>query len=95
MSEVMTRGIIGMPFEMAMSTDLSRLQFHARAQELLADVERLTGERAVMAGWIKEALLVLSACDADDCDETKLLRGLIKSGQRLVDGGADDLLGGS
>ena len=40
MSEV-TRGIIGMPLHLAMSSELSRMQFHACAQGLLAEVERL------------------------------------------------------
>lgn len=40
MSET-TRAVIGMPFEMAMESDLSRRQFHSIAQALLADKERL------------------------------------------------------
>ena len=40
MSEI-TRGVIGMPFDMAMGSDLSRRQFHSRAQSLLAEIERL------------------------------------------------------
>lgn len=48
MSEVMTRGIIGMPFEMAMGDDLSRRQFHSRAQGLLADCARLEQECEVL-----------------------------------------------
>ena len=44
MSEVMTQGIIGMPLEMAMGDELSRRQFHSRAQALLADYTRLEQE---------------------------------------------------
>lgn len=40
MSEI-TKGVIGMPLHMAMASELSRAQFHARAQELLAENERL------------------------------------------------------
>ncbi|UZJ58580.1 hypothetical protein OKW98_18560 [Pseudomonas sp. KU26590] len=40
MSEV-TRGIIGMPLHLAMSSKLSRMQFHSCAQGLLAEIERL------------------------------------------------------
>lgn len=40
MSEI-TKGVIGMPLHLAMASDLSRAQFHARAQELLAENERL------------------------------------------------------
>lgn len=41
MSNLMTRGIIGMPYEMAMENELSRKQFYDRAQKLLADHELL------------------------------------------------------
>lgn len=43
MSEI-TRGIIGMPFELAMSSELSRRQFYACAQGLIADFERVDAE---------------------------------------------------
>lgn len=45
MSEI-TRGVIGMPFELAMESDLCRRQFHARAQALLAEVGQLKAENA-------------------------------------------------
>lgn len=35
MSDVMFYGVLQMPFEMAMDTHLSRLQFHGRVQEAL------------------------------------------------------------
>ena len=38
-SEDMTRAVIGMPFEMAMDSEMSRRQFYARAQTLLADLD--------------------------------------------------------
>ncbi len=44
MSEQMTAAIIGMPFELAMSSEVSRKQFHARAQRLLLENERLATE---------------------------------------------------
>jgi len=37
MSELMDRAVIGMPYEMAMGDELSRRQFYARAQALLAE----------------------------------------------------------
>lgn len=40
MSEI-TRGAIGMPFEMAMSSELSRRQFHSIAQALLTESEAM------------------------------------------------------
>lgn len=41
MSEI-TRGVIGMPYEMAMESELSRRQFYNIAQGLLAQNETLT-----------------------------------------------------
>lgn len=40
MSEI-TRGVIGMPYEMAMGSELSRRQFHTIAQELFAEIGQL------------------------------------------------------
>lgn len=40
MSEI-TRGAIGMPFELAMSSELSRRQFHSIAQALLAERDEM------------------------------------------------------
>lgn len=39
MSEDMTRAVIGMPYELAMDSEISRRQFYARAQTLLADLD--------------------------------------------------------
>ncbi|WP_156358935.1 hypothetical protein [Pseudomonas sp. NBRC 111137] len=39
MSEDMTRAVIAMPFELAMGSEISRRQFYARAQTLLADLD--------------------------------------------------------
>lgn len=43
MSEI-TRGAIGMPFEMAMESELSRRQFHSIAQALLVERDQLKAE---------------------------------------------------
>ncbi|MBW1249076.1 hypothetical protein I7860_20585 [Pseudomonas tolaasii] len=45
MSEI-TRGAIGMPFEMAMESELSRRQFHSIAQALLVERDQLKAENA-------------------------------------------------
>ena len=45
MSEI-TRGAIGMPFSMAMESELSRRQFHSIAQALLIERDRLSAENA-------------------------------------------------
>ena len=39
MSDVMLFGVLKMPYEMAMSSELSRLQFYQRVQQLVARVE--------------------------------------------------------
>ncbi|MNQ54104.1 hypothetical protein D3C85_681640 [compost metagenome] len=39
MSNLMTEAILGMPFDMAMESKLSRMQFYARAQGLLKAVQ--------------------------------------------------------
>jgi hypothetical protein len=37
----MTKGVIGMPYTIAMNSEMSRRQFYSHAQVLLAEVERL------------------------------------------------------
>lgn len=41
MSDLMLRGVILMPYNMAMRDELSRRQFYSRAQALLADYDRM------------------------------------------------------
>ncbi|QEQ88695.1 MULTISPECIES: hypothetical protein [Pseudomonas] len=50
MSEI-TRGVIGMPLDLAMASSLSRAQFHARAQALLVDFDQLKAENE----WLQKA----------------------------------------
>ena len=45
MSDTMLFGVLRMPYKLAMSTELSRLQFHDRAQQACDTIERLTAER--------------------------------------------------
>lgn len=52
MSEI-TRGAIGMPFEMAMNSELSRRQFHSIAQALLAERDRLERNRDMWKGQVE------------------------------------------
>ncbi len=47
MSEI-TRGAIGMPFEMAMESELSRRQFHSIAQALLVECDQLKAENEAL-----------------------------------------------
>lgn len=60
MSEI-TRGAIGMPFEMAMESELSRRQFHSIAQALMAERDQLKAENEALRKnaeryqWLREA----------------------------------------
>lgn len=44
MSELMDQAVIGMPYEMAMESELSRRQFYSRAQSILAQTQALREE---------------------------------------------------
>lgn len=41
MTDLMLEGVLRMPIEMAMETDLSRVQFYDRAQQAMDEIERL------------------------------------------------------
>jgi len=56
MSELMDRGIIGMPFEMAMSNELSRTQFYGRAQALFTECEQLRTQVDTLRGLLQESV---------------------------------------
>ncbi len=45
MSDVMLFGVLRMPYEMAMSSELSRRQFYVRAQELLGHTDARVTKR--------------------------------------------------
>lgn len=66
-----------------------------------AERDRLTAEQQVLRQWIAEVLPVLGSIDSEgECHALdfivshQLLRSLVESGRRLVDGGPDDLLAG-
>ena len=52
MSDLMDRAVIGMPFDMAMRSHLSRLQFYNRAQAILAERDALLAERDALRAAI-------------------------------------------
>lgn len=54
MSEI-TRGAIGMPFEMAMESELSRRQFHSIAQALLGERDQLKAENEALRNGLRLA----------------------------------------
>lgn len=55
MSDLMFYGVLRMPYEMAMGSELSRLQFHGRVQEALGRLERAENlvEEAYRAGFME------------------------------------------
>lgn len=52
MSDLMLRGVILMPYNMAMRDELSRRQFYSRAQALLADYDRMRDALTQAKKWI-------------------------------------------
>ena len=52
MSDTMLFGVLRMPYEMAMSTELSRFQFHDRAQQACDTIESLQAERDHHKAWV-------------------------------------------
>lgn len=69
MSDMMLLGVLRMPYEVAMSNELSRLQFHQRAQSaadrIEADADRiaeLERQVAVLVDALEYAIPYLKAC---------------------------------
>ena len=80
MSDLMTKAVIGMPYDLAMASEVSRQQFYDRAQALLKDNARLD-ETASM-----RAIRSLRADCKDLLVERNALASLLK---RFVDGEHD------
>lgn len=54
MSDLMDHGVICMPFEMAMCSDLSRWQFYRRAQVVLQERDALRTELCLLRAAMNE-----------------------------------------
>ena len=79
MSEI-TRGVIGMPFDLAMGSDRSRRQFHAVARDLHAENDRLKASLSA-----PESVTAEPAADYDALRKQFLaLRTLANSNARMV-----------
>lgn len=50
----MDRGVIGMPFDLAMSSALTQRQFYSRAQLILAERDHLRAEVEALRGLLTE-----------------------------------------
>lgn len=68
MSEI-TKGVIGMPFELAMGSELSRRQFHSAAQELLAENLALHKVARELRRWATCEHLHHEKVDQHEADE--------------------------
>ena len=70
----MDHGVIGIPFDLAMSSELSRRQFYGRAQTVLAERDQLRAE-------VKQCAVIAAQNASDAADlyaEVEALRGLLK-----------------
>lgn len=63
MSEI-TRGVISMPLHLAMGSNLSRAQFHGRAQDLLAEFDQLSAESEALRAQVDLQKLLPEVSDA-------------------------------
>ena len=59
MSDTMLFGVLRMPYELAMSDELSRRQFYGRAQQAAAEIESLRAERDALQARIDEAPTII------------------------------------
>lgn len=89
MSEVMDHGVIGMPFDMAMHSDMSRRQFYSRAQALLAERDAL--KKDWQSECLKKGFEYVRESDdhyviADPAEMVGLLRDLLGVDVRTKDG---------
>jgi len=65
MSHFMTKAVIEMPYEMAMSNPITQYQFYQRSNELLTEVETLRAELAHKDEMLKvarDALVIVIDC---------------------------------
>lgn len=58
MSDVMFYGVLNMPYEMAMSDELSRLQFYGRVKEAVARLHKAETTVDELADLLQEVLIV-------------------------------------
>ena len=74
MSDIMLFGVLRMPFDMAMRTEISRVQFYDRAQEAASRIEALeaalkTAREEAMEAAAKIATSFNEEADLDPCND--------------------------
>lgn len=86
-------GVLSMPFEMAMSDDLSRFQFHNRAQQAVGRIqsderriEQLKDQLIALSGAVNDVLARIDSGRVSGYDEASsaLLRKLVIDAQRAT-----------
>lgn len=76
MSDTMLYGVLRMPYELAMGSELSRRQFWDRAQEAASEIERLRNRVECLRGLCKTASgWLLDADRIAEADEVLRLVG--------------------
>lgn len=66
MSDIMLRGVIQMPYEMAMQSELSRRQFYERANQALNELNAKAAEVERMREAVKDYLQAQDAVDNNE-----------------------------
>lgn len=74
MSDVMLLGVLNMPYEMAMQDEMSRIQFHSRAQEAASVIKRLRKIEKIAKALVNEG----------HCDGPKPGYGYEMDGERAL-----------
>ena len=72
MSDVMLFGVLKMPYEMAMASELSRMQFYQRVQQLVALVEAQQKQPKPQPLTPAQRVNIADACAELDFDDDHL-----------------------
>ena len=86
MSDLMDRAVIGMPFDMAMRSHLSRLQFYNRAQAILAERDALLAERdAAFAAGLQSAVTICKRVRSEVAENEAEATGALECAIAIMD----------
>jgi hypothetical protein len=69
MSDTMLLGVLRMPFDLAMATLTSRIQYHRRGVQAADEIEKLTRQRdEARAEMMEEAAKLVASWDEGGCE---------------------------